>query len=118
MAEPNSLCSANGCFMPSDRSRSSIESLYQRINIRNHFAGLNGSSTAASHDVLSHSALACARSLMTPVEQERAKCRWGSFQFMTMGLSTLLVDFSLIVLDKQPVCTKSGHEPTGCATRC
>ena len=48
---------------------------------------------------------------MTLVEEERAKSRWGSFQFMTMSLSAILVDFSLLVLNKQPVCTKSGHEP-------
>ncbi len=48
---------------------------------------------------------------MAPVEEERAKSRWGLFQFMTRGLSAILMDFSLIVLDEQPVCTKSGHEP-------
>jgi hypothetical protein len=40
-----------------------------------------------------------------------SKIQMGAFQFMTIGLSVILVDFSLIVLGKQPVCTKSGHEP-------
>jgi hypothetical protein len=58
MAEPDFLCFANGCFMLSDPSRSGIKSLGQKVDVRNHFEGLNDSSTATSHDVLPHSALA------------------------------------------------------------
>jgi hypothetical protein len=102
MAEPDFLCSANGCFMPSDRSRAGIKSLCQRVDVRTSFEGLNDFFDSGFPPL---PASFCTR--MMPVEEERAKSKWGSFQSTTMGLSAILVDFSLIVLGKRPVSTKS-----------